>query len=137
MDNTGYEDIMNCTHINALNRFALKHQRGWKRLLNSCWLKAAYPSGTSDEDCALLQQLRNNGGPAILPQFTPRPDGYKQVAYLTKDRMERFTVKRGWYVTAWRIVSRDGIDLIQPWSETKSEASETATAEGIFLLGQL
>ena len=48
--------------------------------------------------------------------------------YLKKDRRERFNMKRKWFVNAWRIVDENGDDIIQPWSNTKKEALETAKA---------
>lgn len=57
--------------------------------------------------------------------------------YLKKDRKERFNLKRGWFVNAWRIVNKDGDDLVQPWSNTKKEARETAKQLGIRILGEL
>lgn len=60
-----------------------------------------------------------------------------RVGYLKKDRMERFNTKRGWFVVAWRIVDENGVDLVQPWPNTKSEARETAAQLGIELKGEL
>lgn len=57
--------------------------------------------------------------------------------YLKKDRQERFNLKRGWFVSAWRIVDKEGRDLIQPWSNTKGEAREVAKACGITILGEM
>lgn len=57
--------------------------------------------------------------------------------YLKKDRQERFNLKRGWYVNAWRIVDAKGCDLVQPWSNTKSEARRLATQCEINLIGEL
>jgi hypothetical protein len=124
---------MTIDQINALNRFALTH--GWKHLLYSSWLRAAYPTGTLAADQVLLQQLRNNGGAELLETFRPRVDGYKRVGFLKQDRMERYNLKRGWFVNAWRIVNEAGADLIQPWSNRKSEARETADEVGICLIG--
>lgn len=128
---------MNVDQINALNRFALTHKRGWKHLLYSCWLRAAYPAETSAGDRVLLQQLRNNGGAELLATFRPREGGFKRVGYLKKDRKERFNLKRGWFVNAWRLVSDVGTDLVQPWDSTKTEARESAEQLGICLIGVL
>ena len=57
--------------------------------------------------------------------------------YLKEDRMERFNLKRGWFVNAWRIVDAQGVDLVQPWSDTKSEARRIAAQVGIELIGEL
>jgi hypothetical protein len=57
------------------------------------------------------------------------------VVYLRKDRQERYNLKRGWFVNAWRIVDADGTDRIQPWSSTKGEAIATARASGLIVGG--
>lgn len=57
------------------------------------------------------------------------------VVYLRKDRQERYNLKRGWFVNAWRIVDADGEDRIQPWSNTKKEAMATAKACGLIVGG--
>lgn len=57
--------------------------------------------------------------------------------YLKKDRMERYNLSRGWFVNAWRIVDKEGNDIIQPWSTTKKEALETASKCGISIVGML
>lgn len=55
--------------------------------------------------------------------------------YLLKDRKERFNMKRGWFVVAWRIVDEQGVDLVQPWCDTKAEAVELAKRLGIVIAG--
>lgn len=60
-----------------------------------------------------------------------------KTGYLKQDRMECFNVKRGWFVVAWRIVDENGKDMVQPWSNDKSEARETAKRLGIELKGEL
>ena len=60
-----------------------------------------------------------------------------KIGYLKKDRMERFNMKRGWFVVAWRIVDENGVDLVQPWPNTKSEARRLAVQLGIELKGEL
>jgi hypothetical protein len=57
--------------------------------------------------------------------------------YLKKDHMERYNSKRGWFVNAWRIVDAQGVDMVQPWHNKKSEARSTAAALGIELIGEL
>ena len=59
-----------------------------------------------------------------------------KTGYLKKDRMERYNMKRGWFVVAWRIVDENGVDMVQPWSNTKGEARETAKRLGIELNGE-
>lgn len=61
----------------------------------------------------------------------------RKIGYLKKDRQERFNLKRGWFVNAWRIVDGQGRDMVQPWSNTKGEARATAKALGIELAGEV
>ena len=55
-------------------------------------------------------------------------------AYLKQDQQERFNLKRGWFVEAWRIVDENGRDLIQPWANTKTEARKLAKSCGYQLI---
>ena len=54
--------------------------------------------------------------------------------YLKKDQQERYNLKRGWFVNAWRIVDINGRDMVQPWSNTKTDARTAAKALGIRLI---
>jgi hypothetical protein len=45
-----------------------------------------------------------------------------RTGYLKKDQQERYNSKRGWFVNAWRIVDENGIDMVQPWFDTKTQA---------------
>lgn len=54
--------------------------------------------------------------------------------YIKKDRQERFNLKRGWFVNAWRIVDASGADMVQPWSRTKKDAMKTAEALNITIV---
>ena len=56
--------------------------------------------------------------------------------YLKKDRKERYNLKRGWFVNAWRLVDAEGRDLCQPWDNTKGEARETAKRLGFKIVGE-
>lgn len=58
----------------------------------------------------------------------------ERIGYLKEAQQERYNLKRGWFVRAYRIVDEDGDDIIQPWSNTKKEARETAKALGIKLI---
>ena len=58
----------------------------------------------------------------------------ERIGYLKEAQQERYNLKRGWFVRAYRIVDEDGDDIIQPWSNTKKEARETAKALGIKLV---
>ena len=60
-----------------------------------------------------------------------------KTGYLKKDRMERYSMKRGWFVNAWCIVDENGTDLVQPWPNTKSEVRRLAVQLGIELKGEL
>ena len=60
-----------------------------------------------------------------------------KTGYLKKDRMERYNMKRAWFVNAWRIVDEQGVDLVQSWMNTKSEARRLAVQLGIELKGEL
>jgi len=55
--------------------------------------------------------------------------------WYVKDRQERFNAKRSWLVNAWRIVDSNGIDMIQPGCNTKSEATVVAKQLGIKMQG--
>jgi hypothetical protein len=57
-----------------------------------------------------------------------------KVGVLLKGRQERFNLKRGWFVNAWRIVDEAGQDLVLPWHTSKKEARATAKALGIKLV---
>ena len=58
----------------------------------------------------------------------------KRVGYLKKDRQERFNLKRGWFVDAWRVVDAQGVDLFQPWFSTEIEACRLCKELGIELI---
>lgn len=57
------------------------------------------------------------------------------LAYLKRDRVERFNLKRAWFVNAWRIVDKDGKDLVQPWCDTAPEAKALAAHLNITIVG--
>ena len=57
-----------------------------------------------------------------------------KTGYLLKDRKEKFTTKRSWFVKAWRIVDDAGEDLVVPWMDTKAEAIEIADMLNIKIL---
>lgn len=56
-----------------------------------------------------------------------------KIGFLKKDIQERYNSKRGWFVNVWRIVDKNGKDMVQPWSNTKKEARDTAKHCGIQL----
>lgn len=58
----------------------------------------------------------------------------RRVGYLKKDMQERFNTQRGWFVNAWRVVDAAGIDIIQPWMSTKTEARELCRELNIQLI---
>lgn len=47
-----------------------------------------------------------------------------KTAYLISDRKEKYNLKRSWFVKKYRIVDKDGKDLVQPWLDTKKEAMQ-------------
>ena len=53
-----------------------------------------------------------------------------KTGYLKKDRQERFNMKRGWFVNAYRIVDEKGVDMVQPWFSTKKELRTFAKSQG-------
>jgi len=56
-----------------------------------------------------------------------------RTGYLHKDHQERFNSQRGWFVNAWRIVDENGVDMVQPWFDTKTEARAYAKRAEINL----
>jgi hypothetical protein len=56
-------------------------------------------------------------------------------AWIRKDTKEKYNLKRAWFVNAWRIVDSSGKDRVQPWSNTRKEAIETATQLGYEVVG--
>lgn len=127
---------MNVEQINALNRFALSYRGAWKERLRKSWHSGEYPLRTPPADRALLQQLRNDDGPLILPRFKARERGYRGVALLKRGHMERFNMKRSWFVTVWRLVDEADTDMVQPWCASKTEAREAADTLGLFIAGE-
>lgn len=118
--------------LNALNRYALKHGRTWRSKLQQAWLK---DGGLRQEvDAGLLQQFRNNGGPDLVAKYQPIDTDWTRIGFLKEDHQERFSLKRGWLVKAWRIVSAEDIDLVQPWTTSRTDARTTARALSIYLL---
>ena len=100
----------------ALDMFRSFHGRRWKAVLRDGWEHGIPP----DTICGgLLQQLRNEFGPAWLIAYRP---GDTKVGYLKPDFLaERCRARRA-IINAWRIVGRDGVDLVQPWPNSKNEA---------------
>ena len=45
-------------------------------------------------------------------------------------QMERVTLERGWFITAWRVVDTRDKDILQPWFKTESEAKRVAKELG-------
>lgn len=54
-----------------------------------------------------------------------------KIGFLKKDRKERFNLKRGWFVNAWRVVDAQGKDMFRPWCDTRKEALKCAIDLGI------
>ena len=54
---------------------------------------------------------------------------------IIKDRQEKFTLKRAWFVNAWRIVDHGTTnDRIQPWSSTLADAKKTCEHLGYTVI---
>lgn len=118
--------------LNALNRYALKHGRTWRSKLQHAWRTDG--GLRLEPEAALLQQLRNQGGPELIKTYEPKATDWTRLGFLKEDRQERYNLKRGWFVKAWRIVSEEIQDLVQPWSNSKSEAHATARNLSIYLV---
>jgi hypothetical protein len=66
--------------------------------------------------------------------------------YLKEDRREVISFKhttgrgglrpRSWFAKAYRIVDKDGRDMVFPWALSEKEARETAKALNIELKGE-
>ena len=56
-----------------------------------------------------------------------------KIGYLKKDTLEMYNMKRTRFINSWRIVDENGVDMVLPWSRTKSEARQTAVQLGIKL----
>ncbi|GBG14473.1 acetylglutamate kinase [Novimethylophilus kurashikiensis] len=125
--------MLNIEQINAVNVFANRHGRKWRLALHTYWSTHKIPAGTSKEEAALLMQVRNQDA-NLLVTFKPSLKGYEKVGKLVKGRHERYNLKRGWFVNAWRIVDEEDKDLVQPWTESKSDARALAKSLNIYLL---
>ncbi len=127
--------MLKIKHINALNRFALAYGHTWKKRLLSYWAEEKeLPARTTPRDAKLLLELRSFLSEATVKSFKPIEGGYREVAFLKKDRQERFNIHRAWFVNAWRLVNHKGKDMIQPWMTSKSEAREVAAETRLYLI---
>lgn len=72
-------------------------------------------------------------GRRIYP-IAAKVDGIAKYGRLVKTTQEKFNVKRGWFVTAWRVANVHGYDMLQPWSGSRGEAIETAFQCNITIL---
>ena len=104
----------------ALARFQTMYGRNWKAHLRCLWQTDA-----AHLDGALLRQLRNNFGPEWLAKYRP---GDTRVAWL--ERSNTPDSQRGRYL----LVDADGMDMVQPWCASKSEARLLAHTLKITLL---
>jgi hypothetical protein len=102
-----------------------RHGPGWKRTLQGLW-----DSGR-DESMAVVRQLRNCFGPAWLKWYRR---GDERVGYLRKTQQEQLGLKRPYWTTAYRIVDREGNDIVQPWLATKGEAIALAKSMNLTLV---
>lgn len=125
--------MLTLDHINALNRFAKAHGRQWRRALLAEWLADKRVALGNQTDHALLRQLRNTHGPEFVQAFQPIDGEFTRIGKIVKDHQERFTLKRAWYVNAWRVVDQAGRDIFQPWLESKGAAASVAKQQGVFI----
>lgn len=122
--------------LNAVNRFALAYGKGWKEKLQQVWRDELQASRVDKADWPLLRQVRNSFGPEVLLKYKANPEPWAAVGTLIKDRQERFNLKRGWFVNAWRLVSASGADMVQPWFSKKSDLREYAKDANIYVIEQ-
>ncbi|CAK7261858.1 MULTISPECIES: hypothetical protein [unclassified Shinella] len=50
--------------VNALQHYAARHGRSWKRILNNAWMGEA-----PHDDVGILRRLRNTHGPTWLDRY--------------------------------------------------------------------
>lgn len=60
-----------------------------------------------------------------------------KTGYLKREALHRHTLGISIVDRYWRIVDENGVDLVQPWPNTKSEARRLAVQLGIELKGEL
>lgn len=58
-----------------------------------------------------------------------------KLGYLKADMMEKRGSKAIRWVKAWRLVDKEGTDIVQPWSRTRAEAIELAKHLKVILMG--
>lgn len=125
---------LNLDQLNALNRFAAAYGRPWKSVLHAVWLESVKPLHVPSEDLPLLRQVRNIGGPEFLQRYKANDKPWAAIGFILKDRQERFTLKRGWFVNAWRLVDAKQQDMVQPWFNSKRDLREYASTANIYLI---
>ena len=123
---------LNLGQLNALNRFAAAYGRPWKSVLHAVWLESVKPLHVPSEDLPLLRQVRNIGGPEFLQRYKANDKPWAAIGFILKDRQERFNLKRGWFVNAWRLVDANQQDMVQPWFNSKRDLREYASAANIL-----
>lgn len=129
--------MLTIKQINAVNRFAIAYGYGWRRKLLTHWETGKpLPARTSEADRALLGTMAGSVDAAFIENFKPVQEGYAKLAFLKKDRVERYSSLRAWFVNAWRLVDATGADQIQPWARNKSEAREKAASARLYLVEQ-
>ena len=60
-----------------------------------------------------------------------------KTGYLKKESLHRHTFGISIIDRYWRIVDENGVDMVQTWPNTKSEARRIAVQLGIELKGEL
>lgn len=122
---------MKLTDLQQAAISCLIHDYGesWRAALRSLWTRGADDRHSHG---AALRQLRNQFGPEWLDAYRP---GDTQVGWLQRSQMEAGTGAPGFrWVSCWKIVNENGIDMVQPYDRTKNLARETARRLHITLL---
>lgn len=127
--------MLRIKHINTINRFALLYGYGWRtRLFQAIAEGKHFPARTSEHEASLIRQACKLAGNEFIENFQSNPQPYKRLAHLVKDRVQRYSGNRTWYVNAWRLVDHRGADVLQPWARTKAEARDMARELQVYLL---
>lgn len=120
--------------LEALQAWRSVYGRGWKAEVRLAWETGDYHQS---RHASALQQLRNELGPRWLIAYSP---GDTRAGWLQPTKVEIGAGARALnfrWVSAWKIVDAEGIDMFQPYSRTKSEARCFCQNNGITLIEEL